>query len=544
MFERYTEKARRSLFLARYEASQCGSPQIEPEHLLIGILREDAPLSRRLSISEANLETIRTRLRANLAGKKILSTSVDMPLSKDTKKVLEYAAAEADNLKHSHVGADHLLLGIALDQSSGAAAILHEYGLSLERLREVAIERASEPAAPTPKAVEASAGPFRDLLAEAEKGEQTPLVGREREMERILRVLSRRTRNNVALIGEAGIGKTALVEGLAHRMVQAEVPAFLADRRLLAMDANSLLLPSIRAIVRGAHESVIDSLSHPSSTILFIRGLFNLPVAGSAWTIVEAMRSLEPQLATNGLHCIATGSPAGFRASIEKAGTLTRLFEVIPVVPVNEEDAVRIVSVLKHKFEQFHEVTISDGAIETAVYASGPFLPGRHLPDRAIDLIDEACVAVKLRHEPEPPEMVAVRKRIRQHLRAVEKAIEQHEFAAARRYSDEEKKERDNLAALRAQSQPDTLQRGLVTSEDVVAAVAARARVSAEAVERVLQTARNSEFQRIVNELAAMPSVKALDWLPLLASYLVRCPAAEAEALAKAILSAKAKAQE
>jgi ATP-dependent Clp protease ATP-binding subunit ClpC len=556
MFERYTPQARRAVFFARYASSQCGSPEIEPEHLLLAVFHEDAMLANRLGISRDKLEDIQTLVRRAFEGRKSLSTSVDVPLSGVSKKVLQYALDEAAELKHDHIGTPHLLLGISRAESPAATAILDEYGVGHDQLRRAAIQQAAEPTVPkpavaqpavpklgVPKPAVAAPSPFRDLLTQAAIGEPAPLVGRERELERIIHVLSRRTRNNVVLIGEAGVGKAAIVEGLAQRMAQSSVPTFLAGRRMIALDVSALLLPSRPGLSRNDPD-VLVSLPDPSNTILFVRGLFNLASAGPAWTVVEAMHALEPQLTHNGLQCIATGSPAGLRTAVERAGMLTRHFEAIPVAPVSEEDAIRIVSTLKPKFEQFHEVTFAEGAIETAVYASGPFLPGRHLPDRAIDLMDEAAVAVKLRRQSEPSEISAIRRRIRQIVRAMEDAIVSHDFGAAQRYSGEERKERETLEWLRAQSKPGEAPASTVSAADVIAAVAARAGVTDEAVARVLQSSRTGEFQRVRGELAAMPSVRDLEWLPFLAAYVARCSPAEAEALTRAIASAKAKLSE
>jgi len=540
MFERYTEEARKAIFYARYEASQSGSCEIETEHLLLGILRADAQLVHRLSLSAANVEAIQARVRKASEGRPNTPTSRDLPLSDSGKRALKYAAEEARGLNQNHIGSEHLLLGISSEESALAAAILRDYGFGSDRLRQEAIQRAAVPMVPKRAETPPLPSPFRDLLREADNDAFGPLVGREREVERVIHILSRRAKRNAVLIGEAGVGKTAIVEGLAHRMAQASVPSFLAQRRLVALDASSLLIPGRRSASRDELEDVLANLPDPANTILFVRGLFNLVAAGSAWTVVEAMRALEPQLAHSGMQCIATGSPSGLRATVENAGALARHFEVVRVAPVNEEDAIRIVSSLKPRFERFHEVTFGDGAIETAVHASGCFKTGRHLPDRAIDLIDEAAAAVKLRRESEPREVAEIRTRIRQHVRAMENAIANHEFDAARRYSDEERRERENLERLRKQCKPEDVAPSTVTPKDIAAVVAARAGVTVAAVERVLDARGTGELQRTASELTAtLPA--ACDWLPLVAEYLVRCSTEEAEALAKAITSAKAK---
>jgi ATP-dependent Clp protease ATP-binding subunit ClpC len=334
------------------------------------------------------------------------------------------------------------------------------------------------------------------------------------------------------LIGEAGVGKTAIVSGLACRMAAGEVPPRLADRRLIAVDASSLTDPRERA---RQLEPAFDT----RDSILFIRGLFNLAAAGSAWAVVEAMHALEPHLASGEIQCIATGSSAGLRETLDKAGILARHFEVVDVAPVSEQDAVRIVSGLQTQFEKFHEVTFAEGAIETAVAASGRFLPDRNLPDRAIDLIDEAAAAVRLRREAEPREIAEVRRAVRQHERAEERAIAEHNFAQASHHGREARREREKLERLREQHQLDDAAKGTVTAEDIEAAVAARVGVSVAAVKRVLEEKEAGELERVTGLLVAQVPAEAREWAPFLAAYLARCSPAEAAALAQAIAGAR-----
>jgi ATP-dependent Clp protease ATP-binding subunit ClpC len=312
--------------------------------------------------------------------------------------------------------------------------------------------------------------PARDLLEEAVIAGPGELVGRERELDRVIHILARRTKNNAALIGEAGVGKSAIARGLARRIAAGDVPAPLAERRLVSMDASALA---------GARER--ETPFDEPGAIVFIRGLFNLAAAGSAWAAVEAMHAIEPYLARGDIQCIATGSPAGLRETMEKAGMLARHFEVVNVAPASVEEAVRIVTGLKAAFEKFHGVTFAEGAAEAAVAISGRFLPGRHLPDRAIDLVDEAATAVRLR-------------------RGGEKTV---------------------------------------TVADVEAAVATRAGVPAEAVRRALDEKQAGEAERIAGLLAAQVPAEEGEWVPYLAGWLARHSPEEAEALARAIAAAR-----
>src|SRR5262249_26618051 len=236
MFERYTEKARRVIFFARYEASQFGAPAIEAEHILLGLMREDKGLTNRFfRHSQASIESIRKEIEGRTILREKVSTSVDLPLSSEAKRVLAYAAEESERLQHRHIGTEHLLLGLLREEKSVAAEILHERGLRLNAIRDELMrsslgERHSAQTKETPHLAEFS----RDLTEAAMQGQLDPLVGRENEIERVIQILCRRTKNNPVLIGEPGVGKTAIVEGLAQRIISNEVPSFLADKRILA----------------------------------------------------------------------------------------------------------------------------------------------------------------------------------------------------------------------------------------------------------------------------------------------------------------------
>jgi ATP-dependent Clp protease ATP-binding subunit ClpC len=527
MFERYTETARKSVFVARYEATQFGSGYIETEHLLLGILRTDGPLALRLLKAPERIEAVREQIEKQAARGEKPSTSVDMPLSQECKRALAYAGQESEQLHQKHIGAEHLLLGIVRQETCLAAKILLSFGIAPQQLKEEVVRSAQAPSPkPTPAAplMENS----RDLTAAARSG-VSPLIGREAELERAIQILSRRTRNNPVLIGEPGIGKNAIVQGLAQRIADGDVPPMLADRAILAIDAGSLIAPN-----RGSQLPDISG----SNAILYVQGLFDLAAKGSGWAVMEAINALEPHLAEGRLQCIATGSPFGLRMSLERAETLARHFEVVAVLPPSEQQAIRIVAGVKPQYETFHGVTITDEAVEAAVFASRWFLRHLHLPDRAIDLIDDAGAHVKLRRETEPRETAEIRRRIRLMARQMENAIANHQFDKARLYSDEERKEQKSLQQLSEQlkqSPPSNT----VTAEDLVAAVAARACVPVSSVRSVLELKDVGQLELIAKELSMhIPAGHA--WLEGLAAYLAGCSAEEAEKLADAIRSVKA----
>ncbi len=405
MFERYTERARRVIFFARYEASQLGSPSIETEHLLLGLIREGKGLTSRLfSKSNLPMEEVRKEIETRSPYREKVSTSVDIPLSPDSKRVLGYAAEEAERMLHNSIGTEHILLGLLREETGVAATILAEKGMRLPAVRDDIKDIVGEKAAAgrskeTPLLSEFS----RDLTEDASRGALDPLVGREEELERITQVLCRRTRRNPVLIGEPGVGKTALVEGLANKIVQADVPIYLADKRILSLDI-SLIVAGTK--YRGQFEerlkTIMKELTETPNIIIFIDELHTLVGAGSAEGSLDAANILKPALSRGELQCIGATTPAEYRKHIEKDRALERRFQAVKVVAPTPEETVEIVRGVKERYEKFHSVVYLDEAIDAAVYQSSRYIPDRFLPDKAIDLLDEAGSRVKLREATAP----------------------------------------------------------------------------------------------------------------------------------------------
>ncbi|HEV2350375.1 MAG TPA: ATP-dependent Clp protease ATP-binding subunit [Terriglobia bacterium] len=474
MFERYTEKARRVIFFARYEASQFGSPYIETEHLLLGLLREDKALTNRFLRSHASIESIRKQIEGKTTIRDKVSTSVDLPLSQECKRVLAYAAEEAERLSHKHIGTEHLLLGLLREDKSFAAEILHERGLRLSTLREELSRAQSEkPSANRPKETSLLSEFSRDLTQAAMENQLDPLIGREGELERVVQILCRRTKNNPVLIGDPGVGKTAIVEGLSQRIADGDVPSFLSDKRILALDL-SLIVAGTK--YRGQFEerlkTIMKELMEAQNAIIFIDELHTLVGAGSAEGSLDAANILKPALSRGEVQCIGATTPAEYRKSIEKDRSLERRFQAIKVPPPNEADAIKILFGIKDRYEKFHAVTYTDDALTAAVYHSNRYIPDRFLPDKAVDLIDEAGARVKLRQSSLPEEMIDVQKRIKFVVHRMENAIANHEFEKARFYSDEERKERENLRLLREKYNIDETAMGVVNQDDIQEVVA------------------------------------------------------------------------
>lgn len=465
MFERYTEKARRAIFFARYEASQFGSECIETEHLLLGLMREDEALANRLGHSLGSIEAVRARVEKHRPVGEKVSTSVDLPLSQEGKRILAYAAEEAERLAHKHIGTEHLLLGILREEKSLAATILHERGLTLSGVREELKNAPAEHAAP-PKESSVLSEFSLDLTEAAAQNQFDPLIGREDELERVMHILALRSRNNAVLIGEPGVGKVALVKGLAQRIVVGNVPAQFADKNILALDLACVLAGARQAgKLDERMKTIVQEVIEAGDVILFVEELF---ASGSA----DAVDLLRPALARREIQCIAAATPEDYVKSIEKAPWLEQCFQAVKVPPPNLADAIKIMYGIRDRYEKFHGVTYSEEALKCAVHYSERHLPARQLPDKAIDLIDEAGASVKLREAALPLEVAEAYKRIKLLTHRMEAAIASHEFEKARRYSDEERREHEELRQLRKKHKIEETAGATVTREDIEEAVA------------------------------------------------------------------------
>ena len=452
MFERYTERARRVLFFARYEASQLGSISIETEHLLLGLIREGKGLTSRIfARSHLALENIRKDIEGRTVFREKVSTSVEIPFSTETKRVLQFAAEEADRLLHNYIGTEHLLLGILREERAVASTILSEKGMRLNTVREDIVQLLNEKTTltrvkETPLLAEFS----RDLSDAAMKNGLDPLVGRTIEIERVQQVLCRRTKNNAVLIGEPGVGKTAIVEGLAQKIVCGDVPHFLADKRLLALDI-SLIVAGTK--YRGQFEerlkAIMKELTENPNIIIFIDELHTLVGAGSAEGSLDAANILKPALSRGEIRCIGATTPSEYRKYIEKDRSLERRFQAIKVEPPNEVESLEILNGIKDRYESFHHVTYSSDAMEAAVYQSSRYITDRFLPDKAIDLVDEAGARAKLREAGYSEEFSEINKSIRVAVEQMENATAQKDYERAQFFREQEVLARENLQFVR-----------------------------------------------------------------------------------------------
>jgi len=475
MFEKYTEKARRVIFFARYEASQFGSPTIEAEHLLLGLIREDKTLaSRYFPRAQATIQKIRKEIEGRTIVREKVSTSVDLPFSEESKRVLNSAAEESSHFSHKYIGTEHILLGLLREDQSIAAEILKEYGIHEELIREELSRNIPEKHLPHRGKEPLSLVEFsRDLTEAAGNDALDPLIGRETEIERMVQILCRRTKNNPVLIGEPGVGKTAIVEGLAQRIVSGNIPPPLLDKKILALDI-SLIVAGTK--YRGQFEerlkTIMKELVENRNLIVFIDELHTLVGAGSAEGSLDAANILKPALSRGDIQCIGSTTPNEYRKSIEKDRSLERRFQSIKVPAPTEQESIEILNGVKEKYENFHKIRYADEAIEAAVHLSSRYISDRFLPDKAIDLIDEAGARIKLQNHSVPEEIVNIKRRIRVIDGRVENAISAREFEKAAQYRLEGDEQQANLQVMRESWKLKGAPPPQVTREDIEEVIA------------------------------------------------------------------------
>jgi ATP-dependent Clp protease ATP-binding subunit ClpC len=434
MFEKYNEKARRALFFARYEASKLGSKVIESEHILLGILREGEDIIKEI-FSRFNVkpEEIRREIEGDRIFVERISSTTELPLSEESKKILAYASHEAESMMHPYVGTEHLLIGILRVDGSVAGRLLAARGFNLYGVREETITLIKEKeASKQKKELPFLAEYSRDLTASAATGTFDPLIGRDKEVERIIQILSRRTKNNPILLGEPGVGKTAIVEGLATRITEGAVPLFLSTKKILALDL-SLIVAGTK--YRGQFEErlkgILKELRENTEIIVFIDEIHSLIGAGSAEGSLDAANILKPALSRGEISCIGATTMKEYRKYIEKDRSLLRRFQAVTVAPPSENETFQILEGVKERYEQFHKVRYSPEAIKTAVYQSNRYITDRFFPDKAIDILDEAGAKVKLKRVADTQNLRKLEAETKQIVKEMKKAISDKDFEKA-----------------------------------------------------------------------------------------------------------------
>ncbi len=410
MFEKFTERGRKIIIYAKEEAERRQNDYLGTEHLLLAILREEDSLPvailKKMGLS---IEDLRLEIERNLPLGNNILTFGDVPFTPRAKKVLELAVEEARLLGHSYIGSEHLLLGLVREDEGIAGKILRNFGANLLGARQLAINLSMK-AAPHVKEKKSATPALdefgRDLTKLAAENALDPVIGRETEIERIMQILGRRIKNNPALIGEPGVGKTAIVEGLAQKVVEGDVPENLLGRRIVSLDLGSLIAGTK---YRGQFEErlkvVMKEVIQADNVILFIDEFHTLVGAGAAEGSVDASSMLKPALSRGEIQCIGTTTPSEYRKHIEKDGALERRFQPINVQPPQVDEAIEILKGLRSRYESHHKVKYTDSAIEAAVRLSDRYITERFLPDKAVDVIDETGSRIKLKRHMQPSEL-------------------------------------------------------------------------------------------------------------------------------------------
>ncbi len=407
-FEKFSERARRVLTIAQEEARNLNHSYIGTEHILLGLVREEEGVAARvLTNLGIGLGKVRSAVEF-IIGRGEKPSSGETGLTPRAKKVIELAIDEARQMGHSYIGTEHLLLGLLREGEGVASSVLDSFGITLERARaETAhILTQGTPKARMPRG--ASRTPALDqlgidLTAAARNGKLDPVIGRHKEIERLIQILSRRTKNNPALIGEPGVGKTAIVEGLAHRIVAGDVPETLEDKRLIALDMGSLVAGTkYRGEFEERLKKIIEEIKTSSNCVMFIDEFHTMVGAGAAEGAVDAANILKPSLGRGELQCIGATTLDDFRKYVERDPALERRFQPVLVEEPSVDETLEIIRGVKERYEQHHHLTISDEALTTAATLAARYIPDRFLPDKAIDLVDEAASRVRIRHRTMP----------------------------------------------------------------------------------------------------------------------------------------------
>src|SRR5512139_153510 len=458
MFERFTDRARRVVVLAQEEARMLNHNYIGTEHILLGLIHEgEGVASKALESLGISLESVREQVQ-EIIGQGEEVTAGQIPFTPRAKKVLELSLREALQLGHNYIGTEHILLGLIREGEGVAAQVLVKLGADLNRVRQQVIQLLSgyqgkEPATAGGPAAEAPSTSLvldqfgRNLTQAAREGKLDPVIGREKEIERVMQVLSRRTKNNPVLIGEPGVGKTAVVEGLAQDIVKGEVPETLKDKQLYTLDLGSLVAGSrYRGDFEERLKKVLKEIRTRGDIIIFIDEIHTLVGAGAAEGAIDAASILKPMLARGELQTIGATTLDEYRKHIEKDSALERRFQPIQVMEPTLPHTIEILKGLRDRYEAHHRVTITDGALVAAANMADRYVNDRFLPDKAIDLIDEAGARLRIRRMTAPPDLREFDDKIASVVREKESAIDGQDFEKAARLRDDEK----NLRAEKA----------------------------------------------------------------------------------------------
>jgi len=533
MYERFTDRARKVMQLANQEAQRFNHEYIGTEHILLGLVKEGSGVAANvLKNLEVDLRKIRLEVEKIVQSGPDMVTMGKLPQTPRAKKVIEYSMEEARNLNHNYVGTEHILLGLLREQEGVAAQVLMNLGLKLEDVREEVLNllghgmetsESGERAAPgagakAGKSKTPALDSFgRDLTELARQGKLDPVIGRTNEIERVIQILSRRQKNNPVLLGEAGVGKTAIVEGFAQMVVDNNVPELLRDKRIVVLDLAMMVAGTkYRGQFEERIKAVMNEVRRAKNTILFIDELHTLVGAGGAEGAIDASNVLKPALSRGELQCIGATTLDEYRKYIEKDGALERRFQTVMVEPPSPEEAIEILRGLRDRYESHHRVQITDDALRAAVELSSRYITGRCLPDKAIDVIDEAGARIRLKSMVRPPDLKELEEEIERHNQLKEEAVANQDFekaASLRDQADKLKKKKESLTRDWREKAKET--DGIVDAE-VIAEVVAKmtgiplTRLSSEDAVRLLQMEEELHKKVISQEEAIKRIAKAV----------------------------------
>ena len=494
----FTDRVRKVLQMAREEAARLHHEYVGTEHILLGLIREGEGVAAAvLQNLNVDLDEIAQRIEETVKkGKAAAATGPDLPYTSRAKKVLELAMAEARELNHSYVGTEHLLLGLLREEKGIAAQVLTDAGVSLEASRAETLRllgsdlppqqapgtvgSPTPAAAPSPKAEKKSKTPAldhfcRDLTQLAAEGQLDPTIGRAKEIERVMEILARRKKNNPVLIGEPGVGKTAIVEGLALLIASGVCPDVLRDHRVLALDMAAVIAGTkYRGQFEERLKAVMNEIVANKQVVLFIDELHTLVGAGAAEGAIDASNMLKPALARGELQCVGASTLNEYRKYIEKDGALERRFQTVMVEPPSIDETVEILKGLRKKYEDHHRVSIPDPTLKAAAQLSERYITDRFLPDKAIDVIDEAGARARLAAQVPPAEVAELKAQLEQVNVEKENAVRDQNFEKAAALRDKERDLQQQIRARQEEWEKERQTRRPVIDEEAVAFIVSR----------------------------------------------------------------------
>ncbi|MGA2171781.1 MAG: ATP-dependent Clp protease ATP-binding subunit [Sedimentisphaerales bacterium] len=455
MFERFTDRARKVMALANQEAQRFNHEYIGTEHILLGLVKEGSGVGATvLKNLDVDIKKLRLEVEKLVKSGPDMVTMGKLPHTPRAKKVIEFAIEEARSLNHNYVGTEHLLLGLLRETDGIAAQVMMNLGLRLEDVRQEVLNLLGAGVDPEPNGLDMKMGPAvagkpksktpaldsfgRDLTQLAADGELDPVIGRKREIERLIQILCRRTKNNPVLLGEAGVGKTAIVEGLSQQIINKTVPEILKDKRLVVLDLAMMVAGTkYRGQFEERIKAVINEVRRAKNVILFIDELHTLVGAGGAEGAIDASNVLKPALARGEVQCIGATTLDEYRKHIEKDGALERRFQTIIVDPPSKDETLDILRGLQDRYEAHHRVKFTDEALFQAVELSTRYITGRCLPDKAIDVVDEAGARVRLKNMTPPPNLAELEEKIEKLQREKDEAVRNTDYERAAALRDE-----------------------------------------------------------------------------------------------------------